>query len=62
MHTTKHVFTGLSKKYKFLCLRGFTLKKGKGRAVYIDGSRAVYSISLSFRGPQMKRLLLIEKA
>ena len=28
---------------------------------YIDGSRAVYRISLSFRGPQMNRCRLIDE-
>ena len=29
--------------------------------LYIDGSRAVYHISLSFRGPQMNRYRLINE-
>ena len=29
--------------------------------IYIDGSRAVYHISLSFRGPQMNRCRLIDE-
>ena len=28
---------------------------------YIDGSRAIYSISLSFRGPQMNSCRLIDE-
>ena len=28
---------------------------------YIDGSRAVYRVSLSFRGPQMNRYRLIDE-
>ena len=34
---------------------GITLKE------YIDGSRVVYRISLSFRGPQMNRFRLIDE-
>ena len=28
---------------------------------YTDGSRSIYGLSLSFRGPQMKRCRLIDK-
>ena len=41
---------------------GTTVVVSNGNPVtYIDGSCAVYCISLSFRGPQMNRCRLIDK-